>query len=533
MSGYAHHYDPYDATHYHNDMNYRYDSGPSSATGSSSYYRLPIRPEANTNIDRRVRDTSPPRKNPRLDSGAAISRRTASNSETRKRYGTGNEYNRERTASISHRQLPPPDVDPAINGLVQALQSQQDTHQERIVVEANNAKFIKYKDRDDISKENRVRAEKASSEIEEAERKDKLAWRAVGRKLRALMEVVLENIPEPLSAAPGDRNNDSDMNRSRESQICPNTPPRQASKAVAPIATSIEDSEREPGEIIMSQEVQAASPGPPPVVPQSVIPSVPSDANVVVKEKNKEIQAVTRASILQRFNDITGKLSEIKLETEERLNQFETTIEDLVRLEVADRIKKAKETHLQGKKKSQEARAQEEEATFVKPVVVPATTGSSSSSSSTSTVVARGVEAAEEVEIQGALSRSSPPQYSPHTKNVAPMANSSDSDGQLSTNIRKEVVDPGMSKEEVSALIESMRQAIRQEYDTKLFENEKRHEAQLIELRSALSREFSKVNQTQKTQMDILSNHHQSLNRHDQLHQSTLNLFSNVPKPTI
>lgn len=551
MSGYPYSYhDPhYDAAYHRDEMNYLYDPGPSSAAGPSNYpstdvYPTPkrkntadglpsrpamlaLRPHVNATNDRRALEASPPRKLVRVNADAAVPRRNASNRETSRRHGAGDGHNRERTSSNSQKRLPRLNVDPAVQSFVDALQLQQDVNQDRIGIEANNAKFLKYKDRDDISRENKLKAERALDETNEAKREVKLAWRAVGDKLNAVMNLVLEHQAATMPAQEN-RSTDSKMTRSRESQTRPITPPRPRAAAAPALATSNDDNEREPGEISPPEEVHTrGAPGTFPL-PQSVAAaSKPSDANAAKEERKKVIQAVTRTSILERFDDINSKLAEIKVDTEERLSQFETTIEDLVRLEVADRIKKAKEANIQDRKNSQITRAQGE-ATVARPVVSAA----AATSSNTTTSAARGAVGAEEGELRNALSRSSPPQYSPLGRNAPTTANS-DNGGQLSPHIRKDIVEPCMFKEQVGALMESMRQAIRQEYDTKLFEQEKRNEAKLIELRTQVANKLKEVAQTQNKQMEILSNHHQNINRHDQVMASALSLFSNVPRPTI
>jgi hypothetical protein len=493
-------YDPFYADPYYDGM---YSSG--GAAGSSSMSTdlypsvnrrgppsRPPPPATSTSTIRDRSERSPPRKQARQNDDRSNDTRRGTFIE---RGGKAGADDRE-IDRVPSRSAAAPKLEPAIEAFIEACKAQQDARRERYDVEASNAKYLKYKDREDISKENKAKAELAADEIKEAKRKDEMAWRAVEKQTKEML----------IAALGQERKSDTLTTRMIVPQ--PVTPPRQLSRQ------QTTESELEPGELRVPKTTQpsqpavaASHPGPPLARPPPglAVSSAPAP-NVSVDpaapaSKGKVKETVTRASIMDKFEDLDLSLMNIKSETDERLYQMESLMQELIQEEVEVRLRKAREAWKAkyGADKGQEKEKNDSSNGETQSALATASSGPNT-------------DAARQVV---------PP---------APVVTASASTGRL---LREE---PGMSHEQVTALLESMRQSMREEYDAKLLQQERAHQEKIDHLNYQVAAQFRKDQESVVSGLNshygVLSSHQDLLNRHEQLWQGTLGLFGSVPKPT-
>jgi hypothetical protein len=470
----------------------------------------PTRQHSSSNTSRDF-DNSPPRKTARPNEGRTpLPRRSSGANEWRGNAQDSRDRERlpppptPRSAPLP----PPPKLEPVIHAFVEAFKAQQDARKERIDVETNNAKYLKYRDRDDISKENKAKADKAADEIKEARRKDESAWTNVEKQTKEMLAVAI-------------RQQEGGASRSGLMTLRSVTPPR---RVATPVPSA--ESDLEPGEIAVSTtsaaqskrpqgQAHPSSPGPPPVPSVSgptsgaaaAAAAAASTADKVADEtltdqvKDKK-STVTRASILEKFKGVDLSILEVKSDTEDRLNQMESDMEDRIRLEVESRIRKARMAS-----KANATQAAEE---------------------------TNGVTAA--VGDKGKQPQSKEVPTAPVPSNINGMPTTSSIAGSSSNGIRHTRDEPGMTHEQVTALVESVRQSMRQEFDTKLHAQQQEYQNLITGLHHQVAAQFRSDQESLKNGLnahrEVLHNHQTLLTRHDQLWHGTLGVFANVPKPT-
>lgn len=508
MSYHGRSYD-YEAEPYYNNQNsyYRQDAGGPSS--SSSYDRsvppprirradnLPTKPTWNNNGA--TRSAAPPRANspPREVARTESSGGSSNGGFSHRRETSQTDLRALEKATI--RKVPLPDVSAAIHGLVSLLQDQQDSARDVQEIQTKNAAIIRLSRRDDISRENKEKGEKAIEEIASAKRKEATSWRKVEEKLKVIVVDLLLHYIEDEQAAIRDFVSSQWKAIGTGNIEAETTRPLQRQERAPPREPSMRSTTAEDGEIAES-----------PAVPTQSLPIAPDSAGgqastqiVTVADKGKGKSNANALSI--KIRDRLDEMENTVLESHERMDQIEAMVTGLIKAEVAEYVDAAKIRREERKAKAAVAASS-------------APNGLALSSDPAHGTV---------------MSIDTTPTMAPASITSNGIATPVKLNNVTQNNARSK--DDFMSREEVDALLESTRNSMRQEFDRKLFEEEAKYRRMLDEMSAALvartTNNHRAASLTLQKHYEVLENHSHCINRHEELWAGTLGTFSHIPRP--
>ncbi|UZJ52162.1 hypothetical protein CBS101457_001482 [Exobasidium rhododendri] len=466
--------------------------------------------------------SSPPRKAARNDTDAsAVDRRRVSSS-----MGVHGERKAQDHAQETRRAVPVgppvlkrvrrPDMQVLAQRLVSSLEASQDLRKQTVDAETNSAKYDRFRNRDDISKENKARADEALKEVALTKEKEQKARLSLITRLQSIFDEIFDYAGE-LSTAhrenlltfiqEGGAQKSAEVLRRSDPRVV--TPPRTPTQPGAP-----------------SQHTSSAFVNIP-LLPKSVSNDQSSRAIVPAdggKGKAKEeLLSRPKSTAMKRLEELENIIMDAKLESEERMDQFESVVREMVQEEVETQMRDAREERAKKKamltEKHDKAPATQGETNEV-PVTNLNGQGDGKERSGNG-------EAVEEGEIR-------PPESTaaqlPSRQDRSLRTDASTTKDSLSPQL--EDVDPPVSREHVNAAIQSLRE----EFDTKLYAQEMSHRQGLDELNRCWQSTFRTVDKDTSLVLHkhygVLENHGEMIHRHQAYWQGTQGVLASVPKPT-
>lgn len=475
--------------------------------------------------------SSPPRKSIRSDGAtSAVDGRSANSTNDGNGKKDGNNRNDDRRREsiapptpVVLKKIPRPNLQPLLQSFVDVMEQSQNARKQQAEAEANSAKYDRFRGREDISKENKTKADEALQEVANLKKLEIRAKRSVITRLQSLVDVIFDYVIELNTAQREDLLAAMTQRVGEESRVIV-TPPRTPSIPSHP----------------------GLPPQRPVSIPKSVIlpskPNLEKQIGTTLTGKGKEREAnSTKTSALKRLEELENLVMDVQMESEERLNEFESIIREMIQEEVENRIKNARER----REKRMEANEGSSSINVMKSArqfqsQAQAQVSTMSPSLNRSEGIRTEPEASGELE-EGEIRRlNSQPHPSPPptrmTVNSVPTpavpATTTPPLIRKSTPPQIDEANPPMSREQVNAALQSLRE----EFDTKLFAQETKHRQELEEVTKHWQARFH--SSEEKTALalhrhfEVLQNHGELLRRHQAFWQGTIGILSNVPKPT-
>lgn len=509
--------------HYY-DGSYYEEQGATTAAGPSSYRgadRYPPRSaigkpkrtrqeEDSSSITSGTRDPSPPSKVARRKS--ADGRRTTEATCLPKE-------------SPALRRIPRPNLLATLQRLTEVWEGQYDATKQRMDAEVNCAKYERFRGRDDISKENKAKVEKAFEEVDKARDSEKAAREAVVARLESLTNQLMSYSAQTSAGVYEDLSGQT-------ARAVRQTPPRQGAHHVSvQNSPNLRIPQTPPRTTIGKSSDYVATE-----------PSVDSAiAGQDVQERAKKARSLSR----KKLEELESLVHEVKMDSEDRLNQFESIIKDLVMEEVRNHVRSARDR----KDRRQMAAAQatlagqegREGQTTEQTTGQKELTGEEVDQTANARMQGTQQDESDRVTETVATEQTWEGEFEPGKirqtrKEVSVQSvdtvGSPAKENTTSAMIRREEDrEPYLSLEQVN----SMLQSLRQEFDTKLHAQEihqrQEREGMMRLLHEQMRGAADSTSFALSKHYEILSNHRDTIHRHERLWQSTVSLFNSIPKP--